>query len=234
MDAILDFFRWLIHLIREPGELITWGGYPGLALIVFLETGALVFFLPGDSLLVMAGLYAAKGDLNILWLNLLLIPCAIIGDATSYTIGKKAGPRLFNKPRSRFFRPEYLRAAHDFYEKHGGKAIIIARFMPLVRTFVPVVAGMAQMTYRRFATYNVIGGAAWVLSMTLLGYVLGVRFPVLVQHIEKVIIVVVILSITPGIIEYIRVRRRGKKGAAAAVEAAAETVTAGEHEGDDK
>jgi membrane-associated protein len=226
MDAILDLIRWLLNLIREPGELIAWGGYPGLALIVFLETGALVFFLPGDSLLVMAGLYAAKGDLNIVLLGLILIPCAIIGDACSYYIGKKAGPRLFDKPESRFFKPKYLRAAHDFYEKHGGKAIIIARFMPLVRTFVPVVAGMAEMTYRRFALYNVVGGFAWVLSMTLLGYVLGLRFPVLVEHIEKVIIVIVILSIMPGVIEYLRARARGRRGVAAAAEAAAEVVTA--------
>lgn len=211
MDAVADFFRWVIHIIREPGELIAWGGYPGLALIVFLETGALVFFLPGDSLLVMAGLYAAKGDLNILWLNLLLIPCAIIGDACSYYIGKRAGPMLFHKKESRFFKPKYLNAAHDFYERHGGKAIIIARFMPLVRTFVPVVAGMAQMQYRRFAAFNVIGGAAWVLSMTLLGYVLGTRFPVLVQHIEKVIIVIVILSIMPGIVGFIQARLRKRK-----------------------
>jgi membrane-associated protein len=210
LDAVADFFRWVIHIIREPGELIAWGGYPGLALIVFLETGALVFFLPGDSLLVMAGLYAAQGSLNILLLNLILIPCAIIGDATSYYIGRRAGPMLFDRPESRFFKPKYLKAAHDFYERHGGKAIIIARFMPLVRTFVPVVAGMAQMKYRRFAAFNVIGGAAWVLSMTLLGYVLGVRFPVLVKHIEKVIIVIVFLSILPGIIAWLKswLRRR--------------------------
>jgi membrane-associated protein len=211
LDAVADFFRWLIHIIREPGELIAWGGYPGLALIVFLETGALVFFLPGDSLLVMAGLYAAQGSLNILLLNLILIPCAIIGDACSYTIGKKAGPKLFDRPESRFFKPKYLKAAHDFYERHGGKAIIIARFMPLVRTFVPVVAGMAQMKYRRFATFNVIGGGAWVLSMTLLGYVLGVRFPVLVKHIEKVIIVIVFLSILPGIIAWTKACLRRRK-----------------------
>jgi membrane-associated protein len=124
----------------------------------------MIFFLPGDSLLVVAGLYAAKGDLNIFALNALLIPMAILGDATSYYIGKKTGPKIFNRPRSRFFRPEHVQAAHAFYEKHGGKAIIIARFMPLVRTFVPVIAGVGQMTYRKFAAYNVIGGAAWVPS----------------------------------------------------------------------
>jgi membrane-associated protein len=205
--------QWLIDLIRNPGEIIAWGGYPALAIIVFLETGALVFFLPGDSLLVMAGLYAAKGDLDMLLLNALLIPMAVAGDATSYWIGRRAGPHLFNRPRSRFFNPDHVRAAHDFYERHGGKAIILARFMPLVRTFVPVVAGVAGMSYRRFATYNVVGGAAWVGSMTLTGYVLGTRFPLLVQHIEKVILTVIFLSILPGLVEWIRVRRRAGKPA---------------------
>jgi membrane-associated protein len=210
MDAILDFFRSIIHLIREPGELITWGGYPGLALIVFLETGALVFFLPGDSLLVIAGMYAAKGDLNIVLLNAIVIAAAWAGPFLSYWIGARMGPRLFNKPRSRFFRPEHLKAAHSFYEKHGGKAIIIARFMPLVRTFVPVIAGMARMEYRRYVLFTIVGGAAWVLSMTFLGYFLGVRFPVLGQHIEKVIIVVVVLSILPAIIAYLKSRRSNR------------------------
>jgi len=206
----MAFLQWLVELIRNPGELITWGGYPVLALIVFLETGAMVFFLPGDSLLVMAGVYAAKGDLNILLLNLLLVPCAVLGDATSYYIGAKTGPRIFNRPRSRLFRPEHVRRAHEFYEKHGGKAIIIARFMPLVRTFVPVVAGVAGMPYRRFASYNIIGGLSWVVSMTMLGFVLGTRFPILVQHIEKVILVIVFLSILPGIIEWLKARCRNR------------------------
>jgi membrane-associated protein len=217
----VEIFRWLIDLIRDPGELIRWGGYPGLALIVFLETGALVFFLPGDSLLVMAGVYAAKGDLSIWALNLLLIPMAVLGDATSYTIGARTGPHLFNRPRSRFFRPEHLVAAHAFYEKHGGKAIILARFMPLVRTFVPVVAGVAKMSYRRFAMYNVVGAAAWVLSMTLLGYGLGNTIPNLERHIEKVIIVVVLLSLMPGLVEYWRARRRGAAPATAPAAASA-------------
>ncbi len=207
----MSAIQWVIDLIRNPGELITWGGYPGLALIIFLETGALVFFLPGDSLLVMAGLYAAKGDLSIVGLNALLIPMAIAGDATSYWIGRRTGPHLFNRPRSRFFNPAHVQAAHDFYERHGGKAIVLARFMPLVRTFVPVVAGVAGMTYRHFATYNVVGGVAWVGSMTLTGYVLGTRFPLLVQHIEKVIVVVIFLSILPGLIEWLRVRARAAR-----------------------
>ena len=178
----MSFFKTLIEFIREPGEIIAWGGYPGLSLIIFLETGALVFFLPGDSLLVMAGLYAAQGSLSIWLLNLLLIPAAILGAMASYVIGARMGPRLFSKPRSRFFRPEHLKKAHGFYEKHGGKAIVIARFMPIVRTFVPVAAGAARMPYARFFLYSVIGAVAWVLSMTVLGYALGLRFPGLVKR----------------------------------------------------
>jgi membrane-associated protein len=215
---MLELLQDLIGLIRDPGKLITWGGYPGLALIIFLETGALVFFLPGDSLLVVAGLYAAAGKLNILYLNLLLIPLAILGDATSYFIGARSGPAIFNRPESRFFKPSHIKAAQAFYEKHGGKAIILARFMPLVRTFVPVVAGVAQMPYRRFAMFNVVGAASWILSMTLTGYLLGnwssqMGFPI-EKHIEKVIIIVVFLSILPGLIEYLKARRGAAKAVA--------------------
>src|SRR5687768_13526679 len=121
---MIELFWKLIHFIRDPAYLAE-AGYPVLALIIFLETGAMVFFLPGDSLLVTAGVYASAGKLSLLWLNVLLIPCAILGDAVSYWIGKTTGPHIFNKPRSRFFRPEHVRAAHAFYEKHGGKAIIL-------------------------------------------------------------------------------------------------------------
>lgn len=206
----MDLIRWLVELIRDPGELIRWGGYPALALIVFLETGALVFFLPGDSLLVMAGVYAANGNLSMVALNLLLIPMAIAGDATSYTIGARSGPHIFNRPRSRLFRPEHVFLAHAFYEKHGGKAIILARFMPLVRTFVPVIAGVAQMRYRDFAVFNIVGATAWVLSMTFLGYGLGSTIPNLQQHVEKVIVAVVFVSVLPGLIEWWRARRRAR------------------------
>jgi membrane-associated protein len=209
----MQILEWIINLVRDPGELIRWGGYPALALIIFAETGAMIFFLPGDSLLVMAGLYAAQGSLDIVVLNALLIPLAVLGDATSYWIGSRTGPHLFNRPRSRIFRPEHVRAAHEFYERHGGKAIILARFMPLVRTFVPVVAGVAGMTYRRFLSFNVVGAAGWILSMTLTGYVLGTRFPVLVKHIEKVIVVVIFVSILPGIVEYAKARVRAARAA---------------------
>ncbi|MEZ4255319.1 MAG: VTT domain-containing protein [Polyangiales bacterium] len=203
----MELFEKLIHLIRDPGDLIRWGGYPGLSLIIFLETGALVFFLPGDSLLVTAGLYAAKGDLSMWMLNGLLIPFAIIGDATSYFIGAKLGPKVFNSPESRFFKPAHMQKAKAFYEKHGGKAIILARFMPIVRTFVPVVAGVADMRYRRFAMFNVVGGAAWVLSMTLCGFLLGKVWPHIDKSIEVVILLVIFLSLLPGIIGYWRERR---------------------------
>jgi membrane-associated protein len=211
----MELVRQFIELIRNPGALIVWGGYPVLAAIIFAETGALVFFLPGDSLLVMAGLYAAQGSLNILVLNALLIPLAIIGDALSYYIGLKAGQTLFKRPRSRFFRPELIAKAHAFYEKHGGKAIIIARFVPILRTFVPVVAGVGKMGYKKFATYNIIGGSSWILSMSLIGYVLGTRFPILVQHIEKVIIIVVALSLLPPLVEWLRARGKAKAEVAA-------------------
>ncbi len=220
MDTILDAFHWIIALLRDPGPFIEWAGYPGLALIVFLETGAMIFFLPGDSLLIIAGIYAAKGDLDLLALNALLIPMAILGDALSYTIGKRIGPMIFSRPKSRFFNPAHVQAAHEFYERHGGKAIIIARFMPLVRTFVPVVAGVAKMGYRKFAAFNVIGGAAWVASMTVTGYFLvpvvnglvrqwaGYETFTVEKHIEKVIIIVVFFSILPGLIEWLKARRR--------------------------
>jgi membrane-associated protein len=205
---MLDLLRQLLDLLRDPGPAIIAGGYAVLALIVFLETGALVFFLPGDSLLVTAGFYAAGGKLSIVLLNVLLVPLAILGPVLSYWIGAKLGPHIFNKPRSRLFRPEHVQAAHAFYEKHGGAAIVIARFMPIVRTFVPVVAGVARMPYGRYTLFNVVGGAAWVLSMTLIGYSLGNVFPGLVKRIELVIVAVVVLSLLPGIISWLRARRR--------------------------
>ncbi|MCL2178605.1 MAG: VTT domain-containing protein [Proteobacteria bacterium] len=196
---VVSAFEQVVQWLREPGELIAWGGYPGLALVIFAETGALVFFLPGDSLLVTAGLYAAKGDLSIWVLNFLLAPMAILGDAISYSIGLRGGSKLFQNPNARFLKPRYLEAAHAFYEKHGGKAIVLARFMPLVRTFVPVVAGMAKMPYRRFATYNIMGGIGWIASMTLLGFFLGNAVPSIDKHIEKLIVLVVFVSISPGL-----------------------------------
>lgn len=181
------------------------GGLIGLVLIVFAETGLMVgFFLPGDSLLVTAGLFAAKGDLNIVWLNVALIAAAIVGDATGYWIGRRAGHALYNRPNSFFFRKQHLVKTHEFYERHGGKTIIIARFVPIIRTFAPVVAGAAEMTYRQFAIYNIVGGIGWVLSMTLTGYFLGRAVPDIDKHIHIVVAVVIFLSLLPGIISIAR------------------------------
>lgn len=192
----------------DPTYLIQTFGYPGLTAIVFLETGALVFFLPGDSLLFMAGLFAGEGTLDIFALQALLIPAAIIGDAVSYYIGSKVGPALFNRPESRFFKPQHMKAASDFYEKHGGKAIILARFMPIVRTFVPVVAGIGKMPYRRFAMFNIVGGISWVLSMTVAGFFLG-QIPFVKKNIELMVIGIIFLSILPGIIAWLKNRGNG-------------------------
>lgn len=204
MDLVEAFFRTVYNV----PELIRIGGMAGLILVVFSETGLMVgFFLPGDSLLVTAGLFAAKGDLNIAWLNVALAGAAIVGDATGYWIGRRAGQALYSRPDSFFFRREHLVKTHEFYERHGGKTIVIARFMPIIRTFAPVVAGAANMTYRRFAVYNVAGGIGWVVSMTLTGYFLGRAVPNIEKNIHIVVAVVIFLSLLPGIIAYLRERR---------------------------
>jgi len=197
--------------LTDVETMVRVGGLSAMTAIVFAETGLMVgFFLPGDSLLVTAGVFAANGRLSIWWLNVLLVAAAILGDTVGYWIGRKAGPALFNRPRSRFFNPAHLRRAHDFYEKHGGKTIIIARFMPIVRTFAPVVAGMGKMEYRRFLSFNVFGGLLWVVSMTLIGYYLG-QFAWVKKNIEIVIVIVVFVSILPGLIaaalEWLKKRR---------------------------
>ena len=212
----MSAIEWLLHILRQPGDLIAYG-YPVIALIIFTES-AIFPFLPGDSLLVVAGIYAAKGDINLAVLTAILIPVAVIGNGVAYFLGKSVGPKLFSNPRSRFFKPSYAQKAHEFYERYGGAAIVIARFVPIVRTFVPVIAGIAGMPYRTFVTYNIAGGAAWILSMGLGGYFLGGfaashGFP-LDKHIEKVAIVVVLLSILPAIISFLR--ERGKARAAKA------------------
>ncbi|HSD26401.1 MAG TPA: VTT domain-containing protein [Vicinamibacteria bacterium] len=209
MDLIQDLFRTLYNV----PELIRYVGLLGLVVIVFAETGLMVgFFLPGDSLLVTAGLFAAKGDLDIVWLNLALMAAAIVGDAVGYWIGWKAGKALYSRPNSFFFRREHLLKTHEFYERHGGKTIIIARFMPIVRTFAPTVAGAAEMTYKHFAFYNVIGGIAWVLSMTLTGYFLGQVFgEALERNIHILVAVVIFLSLLPAIIAWLRERMKTSK-----------------------
>jgi membrane-associated protein len=210
----MEFLQDLLQHISA--ENLVRAGYVIMALVVFAETGLLVgFFLPGDSLLVTAGIFAARGDLDIVVLNVLLMASAIIGDATGYQIGKRAGMALFSRPNSRFFKREHLVKTHLFYEKHGGKTIVIARFVPIIRTFAPTVAGIAGMSYWKFASYNIFGGIFWVLSMTLLGFFLGRAIPNLDKDIEKVIIVVVFISITPMLWHVVRARFFPAKKAAA-------------------
>ncbi|CAA9330572.1 MAG: DedA protein [uncultured Gemmatimonadaceae bacterium] len=210
MHDIIEFIRQFL----DPATLIAWAGYVGLTAIIFTETGLLFgFFLPGDSLLVTAGLFASQGKLDVYQLGALLTVAAIVGDSVGYAIGKATGPRIFSKPDSLLFNRKHLIRAQEFYAKHGGKTIIIARFMPIVRTFAPVVAGVGQMDYRRFITYNVVGGFLWVWSMLFTGYFLGRYIPGVDKHIEKIILLVIFLSILPGIISWLRERR---KAAAAA------------------
>ncbi|OGL79363.1 hypothetical protein A3E39_04040 [Candidatus Uhrbacteria bacterium RIFCSPHIGHO2_12_FULL_60_25] len=207
-QLINDFFIKLNKL----DELIRWGGYTILAFIVFAETGLLVgFFLPGDSLLVTAGLFAGKGDLNILLLFVLLSLMAIVGDTTSYWFGRTTGPKIFSREKSFLFAKDHLHAARAFYDKYGAKTIVLARFMPIVRTFAPVVAGVAQMSYPTFVFYNIFGGVLWVGSMLSIGYFLGRSIPNIEEKIHIVIVVIIFLSILPGIIEYLKHRSRAVK-----------------------
>jgi membrane-associated protein len=205
MEWVVD----LLHKIYDVEGIIRWGGLIMLVAIVFAETGLMIgFFLPGDSLLVTAGIFAAAGHLDILGLLLWVTLAAVLGDQLGYYIGYRTGPRIFRREDSLLFKREHLMRAKAFYEKHGGKTIILARFIPVIRTFAPVVAGVGQMEYRRFVTFNVVGGVLWVWGMTLLGVWLGNAIPNIDQHIHKVIAVVVFLSILPAIIEYIRSRGR--------------------------
>jgi membrane-associated protein len=205
LHTLIDAFHKLYHF----DELIRWGGHFILIAIVFAETGVMAgFFLPGDSLLVTAGLFAATGDLN-LWLLLSeLMIAAILGDSLSYAIGRRLGPRLFTREDSLLFRRSHLLRTHAFYEKYGAKTIVIARFIPIVRTFAPVVAGVGEMSYSKFVTYNVVGGVAWVFLMVMIGFTLGRSVPHIDQHVHKIILIVIFLSFLPPAIEMWRGRRK--------------------------
>jgi membrane-associated protein len=209
MSAVIHFIQSAFQTLYNVPELIRFGGLFGLAAVIFAETGLMVgFFLPGDSLLVTAGIFAARGDLHIAALNGLAMLAAIAGDATGYWIGARAGRALYNRPDSLLFRRDHLVRTHEFYERHGGKTIVIARFMPIVRTFAPVVAGAADMTYRHFAAYNLVGGTLWVASMTLTGYFLGLSIPNIEGNIHLVVAGVIVLSLLPGAITWLRSRKR--------------------------
>jgi membrane-associated protein len=220
LNQLIDLF----HRVYDVQGIVRWGGLLALVVIVFAETGLLVgFFLPGDSLLVTAGIYCnplAPGQaplLNIVTVNLAVMAAAILGDTVGYWIGAKSGPRLFTREQSLLFSKKHLLRTRDFYVRHGGKTIIIARFMPFVRTFAPVVAGIGRMSYRRFLSYNVVGAVTWVLSMTLLGFGLSRAFPDLPKHIDKVIIVIIAVSLIPGAIGWLTNRKKAKVPPVAAV-----------------
>ena len=203
----MDFLLGALTGAQSLDALIRWGGYTVLVVIVFVETG-LFAFLPGDSLLISAGLVAAAGHLNIWWLNVMLSAAAVAGDNVGYAIGARIGPRLFTRAKSRFFNPAHLERTRHFYTRYGAKTIVIARFVPIVRTFAPVVAGVGRMPYRRFVFYNVVGGVGWVLSMTWAGYLLGQTVPNIGRHLHLLVIVVIVLSLVPIAIEILRERRR--------------------------
>jgi membrane-associated protein len=212
---MLDLLRELFEKLRDLPALVQWAGYVGVTAIIFVETGTLFFFLPGDSLLVSAGLVAAQPSfgLNVWILGALCSVAAIVGDSISYSIGRSLGPKLFTKTDSWLFNQKHLKTAHDFYEKYGGKTIVLARFVPIVRTFAPVVAGAAQMEYRSFLYFNVTGGLAWIWSMLLLGYWLGNVIPGLDKQVDKLALVIVFISILPILWEWYKGRKRAANAA---------------------
>jgi membrane-associated protein len=210
----------------DPNHLITTYGLWGVLLVVFAESGLLIgFFLPGDSLLFTTGLLVASGTLHqpLGVVAVLVAVAAVIGQQTGYFFGRKVGPSLFNRPDSRLFKMENIEKAHAFFEHHGPKAIVMACFVPVVRTFTPIVAGVSRMSYRTFATFNVLGGSLWGAGVTLLGYWLG-QIAFVRDNIEAILVLVVLVSVIPISIEYLRSRR---KGAAAAAEGAARPVGVG-------
>ena len=218
MDFIYFLIDFILHINVHLAELVAEYGiwiYAILFLILFCETGLVVTpFLPGDSLLFVAGALSAlpSNDLNVHVMVMLMIVAAILGDAVNYTIGRLFGDRLFSNPNSRIFRRSYLDKTHAFYDRHGGKTIILARFVPIVRTFAPFVAGMGHMSYRHFAAYNVIGALLWVLLFTYAGYLFG-DLPVVQENLKLMIVAIIVLSILPGVVEIIRHRRAASRQA---------------------
>jgi membrane-associated protein len=212
IHSLIDFLRTLttpdrlIHLLSTV--LTGWMGYGLLTAIVFAETGLLVgFFLPGDSLLFTVGVVCGAGQLNIVLIVLLLICASMVGDFSGYMIGRRTGPAIFNRPDSRLFKREHLQRTREFYERHGGKTIIYAKFVPIIRTFAPFVAGVAQMPYSRFLAFDIFGGIGWVASMTIAGYFLG-GVPFIRANFEKVVLLIVLVSVLPVLFQIVKARRR--------------------------
>jgi len=209
---LLESIRHLLHRLYDVQTLVSQGGPILVCVIVFIETGFFVgFFLPGDSLLVTAGVLAAAGKIPLVWLLAPVMLCAIVGDQIGYWIGRAAGSALYKREDSFFFRRNHLQRAHDFYEKYGGKTVILARFIPIIRTFCPPVAGAAGMPYSRYLAYDILGGIFWVATTVLGGYFLGRSIPNISQRIHYVIAVVIFLSILPPIISILRSGRGASK-----------------------
>jgi membrane-associated protein len=208
LDLVLHLDRHLLELARDYGPWI----YGILFLIVFLETGVVVTpFLPGDSLLFVAGTLAATGELDVHWLAGLLAMAAVLGDSLNYAIGRYLGPRVFRFEDSRFFKKAYIERTRGFFERHGGKTIVIARFIPIIRTYAPFVAGIGSMPYRRFLAFNVGGALLWVGSLTYAGYFFG-NLPIVKDNLTAVILGIIFVSILPGIVEFARARRAAGRG----------------------
>jgi membrane-associated protein len=196
---MIELLKEILARLYDVRGLIEWGGTLLVCIVVFVETGMFVgFFLPGDSLLVTAGVFAGAGQLRLAWLLSLVTLCAIAGDQLGYLIGWKAGTSLYSRKDSRFFKTRHLESAHEFYERYGGKTIIVARFVPIIRTFCPPVAGAAKMSYRRYLLYDIFGGFCWVWSMILLGYTLGRTIPNIDKRIHYIIAAVIVLSFLPA------------------------------------
>lgn len=205
---MLEYIRHLLHSIYDVEGIIRTGGPLLVCVIIFIETGFFVgFFLPGDSLLVAAGVFSAAGVIPLRWILIPGMLCAIVGDQIGYWIGRAAGSALYRREDSLFFHKRHLQRAHDFYETYGGKTVILARFIPIIRTFCPPVAGAARMPYYRYLIYDIFGGTFWVGSMILGGYSLGRSVPNISQRIHYVIAIVIFLSLLPAIISALRARR---------------------------
>ncbi len=212
LHSFLEFLRSL----TDPDKLIQllsgilsgWFGYAALFGIVYSETGLLVgFFFPGDSLLFTVGAVAGAGRLNIVYVNLLLMAAALMGDSTGFLLGRKTGPRIFTRPDSRLFKQEYVTRTRKFYERYGGRTIVYARFIPIVRTFAAFIAGVMGMPYRRFLPYSVCGGIGWVFLMTMLGYELG-SVPIVRRNFDKAILSIIIISLIPTFLEFVKARKK--------------------------
>lgn len=205
----------------DPQELLRSFGTIGLFLIIFAESGLLIgFFLPGDSLLFTAGLFAAKGDLNIVVILIGTFVAAVVGDQVGYLFGKRVGPAIFRRPNSKIFKQSYVERADEFFDRHGAKTILLARFVPIVRTFAPILAGVGKMQYRTFLAFNVIGGFLWAVGVTSLGFFLGdlIGADNIDRYLLPIILVIIVISVSPAVFEIVRHRRRAAREAAEAVD----------------